>query len=110
MSDHDLQHGYDERARSPLTTDDVLRLDDDHNAVVCIDPDGTTSVWLFSPDPDAGDQPAPPTPAPEELGQLPAEFRDRLRGIVRCGAPTRDGHPCRNEAARCQWHQQERAS
>jgi hypothetical protein len=80
---------------------------DGYQAVWCIRPDGETSAWLMSPDRDADDRSRPPTPPHEQRGRLPVEFRDRLRGVVRCGALTRDGHPCRNEAQRCQWHQQD---
>lgn len=64
----------------------------------CVSGDGTTALWLMRDD-DAGTIGcASRCCAPHErTGPLPAELRDRLGLVHRCGAPTRStGHPCRS--------------
>ena len=62
-------------------------------------------AWLLSPEPDAPHGNASPRWAPhEQLGRLPAQFRETYR----CGVPKRDGQPCRTVVAErgqsCAWH------
>jgi hypothetical protein len=44
----------------------------------------------------------------ERLGRLPAEFRERIFPLPRCGAPTAGGGPCRVQVpefgGRCRHH------
>lgn len=93
-----------------MTLDDKLRIIDISTGVDV--GQGYVLAWSIGPDGDAwpvladvrqdGEQLLPCRPnhfralTPHEMtGQLPAEFQ-----VVRCGAPTRSGKPCRNAVSR----------
>ncbi|MFW0787575.1 hypothetical protein AAFP35_24020 [Gordonia sp. CPCC 206044] len=75
--------------------------------------DGERRLWIVdelvvgSPDADHGARQPPPH---EELGPLPADWRDAIDDApLRCGAPCADGRgPCRIVVSapghRCHWH------
>ncbi len=80
---------------------------DTHSAVVSVNEDGSTALWLISRTPSRDYGCACPQCAPHEQPvRLPADMRDRLHLI--CGRRTSAGHPCRTSVKRagsaCQWH------
>lgn len=70
-----------------------------------VDGDGEWWPWVFRDD--GASYPPVVVEAPhEETGHLPVVYEDRI--FLRCGAPTRAGHLCRNPAttedSRCHIH------
>lgn len=87
-----------------------VELADGFELAECIGTDGDATIWLLSPDGDAGHGNAGPAAAPhEQEGALPRDYRRRL-GLT-CGAPTRSKRPCgalvRTFGAHCGHHQGE---
>ena len=74
----------------------------DYIAVVTVDPEGGTLLWLAHRDqigtPDQQLGCACPTCAPHE--QLPGHTRARCSPPPQCGHPTRAGTPCRSHVKR----------
>ena len=63
-------------------------LDDGWHAAVCVNPDGSTSLWLISPDPAAFGAPVCIDAPHERLGGLPVDYRRRIN---QCQAMTYKG-------------------
>jgi hypothetical protein len=87
----------------------VLCLGDGWHAAECITADGERKLWLISPNDGAAHGCACRACAPhEQTAGLPRWVRDRLG--MRCGADTRQGHPCRASVSRpggrCWQHQE----
>jgi hypothetical protein len=95
---------------------DSLPLADGDALAACVEPDGSTSLWVVRPlcATHEGDvvHGSLSDADHERLGRLPSPIQQRLDHALRprCGEPTADGRPCRQHVgsagAACHWHRE----
>ena len=98
---------------------EAIPLEDGMLLAWCITPAGTPHPWLVAPHPDVNATPCVRRCCVphEQAGRLPTHVQARIDRLptrpapLRCGRPTRTGHPCRIPVNRagdsCHHHQDE---